>query len=336
MGLVLLLVAMTAVGSFALTGAVRSYALRRELLDHPNARSSHSVPTPRGGGAGVLVSTALALAVGAWLGAIQMREALILGSGMLSLGLLGWVDDTRNLKAGVRLTIHVIVAAWTAYMLGGLPLIRFGNASLVVGAFGYLIAVFAIVWSINLFNFMDGIDGLAASQAVLIFATFATLLCTRGDSSLAVIAAVVASSSAGFLVWNWPPARIFLGDVGSGPIGYMIASVALGAENHQSVPLVASVIIYGVFICDASVTLIRRLLRGSRLTEAHRDHAYQRLTRAWGSHRPVTLWTAAVTILLAVVAAVSTLKESFLLPGLIGAALFLAVLLLAVERRAPM
>ena len=255
---------------------------------------------------------------------------------MIVLGLVGWGDDTRNLKASLRLAIQITVAAVTAYLLGGLPALRYGNESLAIGSLGYIFAVLGIVWSINLFNFMDGIDGLAGSQAVLIFSTVAVLLFVRGDKSLGSIAAVLAASSAGFLAWNWPPAKIFLGDVGSGPIGYIIATLALASENHQSVPLLAFAVVYGVFIGDASVTLIRRLLRGDRLAQAHKDHAYQRLTRAWGSHKAVTKWTAGVTLLLAMVGAAGAMNARLLLPSLFVAAFLLASLIFAIERRAPM
>jgi Fuc2NAc and GlcNAc transferase len=276
------------------------------------------------------------MSVGAALGLIRPRQTLIFGVGMVVLGVVGWADDRHSLKARLRLAVHLAVAAWTAYMLGGLPALRFGSDSIALGAIGYGIAVLGVVWSINLFNFMDGIDGLAASQAVLIFSAMAVLLSVKGDYSLATIAAILAASSGGFLAWNWPPAKIFLGDVGSAAIGYLIAAMALASENRGSVPLLAVVIIYGVFIVDASVTLIRRLVRGSRLAHAHRDHAYQRLTRAWGSHKRVTVSTAALTAVLAVVAAASTMNERLLLPSLLAMILLLGLLLLAVERRAPM
>jgi Fuc2NAc and GlcNAc transferase len=306
------------------------------MLDHPNDRSSHTTPTPRGGGLAVISTFIIGVLLGATLSLIQYRYAITLGLGVLALGMVGWIDDARSLRPAVRLAIHVVVATWTTYMLGGFPALQFGSVALALGPIGSLLAILAIVWSINLFNFMDGIDGLAASQAVLIFTTVAALLWMRGDNSLALLAAIAAAASAGFLAWNWPPARIFLGDVGSGPIGYLIAAIALASENRGSVPLLAIVIIYGVFICDASVTLVRRFRRGSRLTQAHRDHAYQRLTRAWGSHKLVTIWTAGVTGLLAVIATLGVTNERLLLPSLVGAALLLTALLIAVERRAPL
>lgn len=322
--------------SLALTGIVRAYALRYQLLDTPNARSSHSVPTPKGGGIAVLAATILGLALGVGLSLIEARLAVTLAVGMLLLSTVGWLDDTREVRASVRFAVHLAVACWTLCQLGGLPLVRVVNGVASVGALGYLLGVVGIVWSINLFNFMDGIDGLAGSQVVLIFGAGAMLLLARGDASLGLIAIVVAAASAGFLAWNWPPAKLFLGDVGSGALEYLVAALAIASENSHSVPLVAFVILGGVFIVDATITLLRRLARGGRATEAHRDHAYQRLTRAWGSHRSVTVGAAGVTMLLAILAAVGSATPLLLLPVLLLAALLLAGLFLAAERRAPM
>ncbi|CAN5346732.1 glycosyltransferase family 4 protein [soil metagenome] len=322
--------------SYALTGVVRSYALRHDLLDRPNDRSSHDAPTPRGGGIAMIAATLACIAIGVVLGLVNARDALILGIGMFLVGAIGWLDDRRGLRADVRLGVHFAVALWTLYMFRGLPAVRVGTASLSIGGAGYVLGALGIVWSINLFNFMDGIDGLAGSQAALIFASTALLLFSRGDDSLGTIALVLASASAGFLVWNWPPAKIFLGDSGSGAIGYAVASLAVASENHGSVPLIVVAIICGVFISDATVTLLRRIGRGNRPTEAHRDHAYQRLARAWGSHRSVSWRAAAVTALLAALGAVGTLVPRLVLPAVLVALLLLSSLLLATERRTPM
>lgn len=332
----LALVALSGVASLLLTGIVRAYSLRNELLDRPNERSSHSAPTPRGGGLAVLAASVLGMAIGIWLGVIEARDALTIGLGMLVLGVVGWLDDTRDVTWSARLAVHLAVACWTLYMFGGLPAIRVGGATLELGAAGYLIGAIGIVWSINLFNFMDGIDGLSGSQAVLILGTAALLLHARGQYSLGMTAAILAAAAAGFLPWNWPPAKIFLGDVGSGAIGYAVASLAIASENHKAVPLIALAIVGGLFISDATVTLVRRVARGARATEAHRDHAYQRLARAWDSHRSVTLSAAGVTVVLAGLGVVGAMSPRFLLPALLVAGMLLAGLYLAAERRAPM
>jgi Fuc2NAc and GlcNAc transferase len=336
MQIVFLILIVSGVASVFLTGMVRRFALRNEVLDLPNERSSHSIATPRGGGAAVVLASAIGIGVSAALGIVATREAFTLVSGMLVLGIVGWADDTRGVTPRVRLGVQFVIAFWTVYVLGGLPSIQVGTHSVSLGAVGYLVGALGIVWSINLFNFMDGIDGLAGSQAVLIFGTIAILLFLRRDYSLATIPAILAVTSVGFLVWNWPPAKIFLGDVGSGAIGYLIAGLALASENKGSVPALAFAIVYGLFICDASVTLLRRWARGDRVTEAHRDHAYQRLTRALGSHRSVTGLAAGVTVVFAILGGAAALDPRFMLPATLFAGLLMAGLLLAVEKRAPM
>src|SRR5687768_5856516 len=220
MQIVIGVLAASGFASLLLTGLIRNFALRNEVLDRPNARSSHSVPTPRGGGAAVILASALGIGVSVLLGLVAAREAQTLTGGMVVLGVIGWTDDRIGVKASVRLAIHFAVALWTVYMLGGLPFVQIGSSSVTVGVAGYLLGTLGVVWSINLFNFKDGIDSLAGSQPVIIFSAMAATLYFRGNHLLAILSAIFASTSAGFLVWNWPPAKIFLGDVGSGPIGY--------------------------------------------------------------------------------------------------------------------
>ena len=331
-----LLAIIAGAASLALTGIVRSYATHHQVLDRPVERSSHSVPTPRGGGLAVLAAAAVGMVLGVALHFIEPLHAVTLGGGMLMLGAVGWVDDTRGLNARVRLAVHLAVASWTLYMWGGLPAVSVGETTLNLGAAGYVLGVLGIVWSINLFNFMDGIDGLAGSQAVLIFGVAAVLLWSKGGNSLAAVSAILAASAAGFLVWNWPPAKIFLGDVGSGPLGYLIAGIAIESENTHSGPLLAFAILGAVFMSDATITLVRRFARGDRAMEAHRDHAYQRLARAWGSHRAVTLAAAGMTVILSLLAIVATLTPERVLFVFVGAYVVLGALFFAAERRAPL
>lgn len=336
MMIVLTIAALSGAISFVLTAMIRAYAVRNELLDRPNERSSHSVPTPRGGGLAIVATAAAGLAVCASLNIIEVRHAVTLASGMIVLGIVGWLDDTRSLRAEFRLAVHLAVACWTLYRFGGLTAIRTGDHSLHLGAAGYLLGALGLVWSINLFNFMDGIDGLAGSQATIIFASGSVLFLSGGNLSLAAVSALLTGASAGFLAWNWPPAKIFMGDVGSGAIGYMVAGLAIASENEHSVPLLVFLILGALFVADATVTVIRRTTRGGRIIQAHRDHAYQRLSRAWGNHRSVTACAALVTLTLAMMGAAATSEPRLLLPGLIAAYLLLAAMLIAVERAAPM
>lgn len=304
-------------------------------MDHPNDRSSHVVPTPRGGGVGLLTAAMIGIVVGWALRVVRGSDAALFIAGLAILGVLGWLDDRRGLAARYRLAVHFAVAAATAAALGGFPIIHFGTASVHLGLLGYAIAVLGLVWSINLFNFMDGIDGLAGSQAVLILGFSAAWLLARGEASVGFIAAVLAASSAGFLILNWPPAKIFLGDAGSGALGFAIGTIALISERRGSVPLVAFAILAGAFIGDATVTLLRRLARGRSPAEAHRDHAYQRMTRACQAHLPVTLGAACLTLALAALGFAAT-TPAWTFAAFAGACAVIGATLFFAERRSPM
>jgi Fuc2NAc and GlcNAc transferase len=321
--------------SLALTPAVRGYALRNDVLDRPNDRSSHRVATPRGGGLAILVAVLITIGMAMANGSVSLRLGGTLAGGMAALGIIGWLDDTRSLPARYRLVAHFGIAIVAMVLLGGLPSVRLGDHTISLGAFGRVVGAIGIVWSINLFNFMDGIDGIAGAEATLVLGIGSALSFWSGDVVLGVLAAIIAAASAGFLVWNWPPAKIFMGDVGSGSIGYALAVVAVASENRGAVPIIAFAMLGGVFIVDATVTLIRRFRRGHQLSEAHRDHAYQRLTRAWGRHAPVTIATAVLTGLLGALATVGTMHPKLMLASIGGAAVLLTGAMIAVDRRAP-
>jgi Fuc2NAc and GlcNAc transferase len=280
----------------ALTGWVRRQALQRQWLDLPNARSSHHAPTPRGGGLGIVVASAVAFVTLGVTGAMDARLCAALVGGGLAVAWIGFRDDRSPVRPGTRLAVHMAAAAWALAWLGGVPPIQFGTTTVEFGPFGYVLGALAIGWVLNLFNFMDGIDGIAASQAA--FMALAGALLASGASAFGVQAASLAFGAAclGFLAWNWPPAKIFMGDVGSGFLGYVLAVLALAAMWESPVALFAWLALGSVFFVDASITLARRLLRGERVHEAHRSHAYQWLARRWGAHLPVTLLVLAVNL----------------------------------------
>lgn len=330
------LASVSTAGSFLLTGLVRSYAMRAGVLDRPSARSSHSIPTPRGGGLAILTAATIAIALGGIVKVVDLGDAITLGLGAWSLALLGWIDDHRSLRASTRLLVQFAVAGWTLFRFGGLPVASVGVWTLHLHWFGYLAGTLGLVWSINLFNFMDGIDALAGSQAALIFITVGLLLIGRGDASLGMASCILGTAAIGFLPWNWPPAKIFLGDVGSAPIGYLVAALAVAAENKGEVPLVVVALVSAVFIVDATVTLVRRLLRRERLSEAHRSHAYQRLARALGSHGRVSFWAAVETSVFAALGAVVVENPSLFLPAALFTLLIAGASVVYAEVRAPM
>jgi Fuc2NAc and GlcNAc transferase len=220
--------------------------------------------------------------------------ALLIG-GLLVAG-IGLIDDRYGLPAGIRLAVH-LAAAIVAIEYVGVPPLRLGEHVIAPSWVGYLLSVTAIVWSLNLFNFMDGIDGIAASEAAFV-SSAAACIAWFSHAAPASIAGplVVAAACCGFLLWNWPPAKIFMGDVGSGYLGYAIAVLALDAAQRDSAAIWWWLICGGVFFVDATITLIRRGLRRERVLEAHRTHAYQWLARRWGNHARVTLAVMAANL----------------------------------------
>lgn len=260
-----------------LTGQLRRYAISRRLLDVPNARSSHQVATPRGGGGAIVLAATLGLAWWSWVSHAPDLAGVLVGG--LFVAAVGFADDHRHVAPGIRLLVHAAAAM--------LAVTSLDVAGSVAGA---SLAVFFVVWFINLTNFMDGIDGLAGVEVLTVGGAAAVLsAAVSSGTGLWIEPAILAAAAAGFLIWNWPPARIFMGDVGSGYVGFMVAVLTLRAAAASPALGWSWLTLWGVFLVDATVTLLRRTARGDRLVEAHRSHAYQRLAVAWGGHRPVTL-----------------------------------------------
>jgi Fuc2NAc and GlcNAc transferase len=315
--------------SALLTGLARRLAVSRGVLDVPNARSSHAAPTPRGGGAAIVLSVVAAWIALGLMGVVQTRIVIALSGGGIAIAAVGLLDDKFRLSARVRLTVHFAGAFWALFWLNGLAPMQVGEHIIVLGRVGYLLGALGIVWTLNLFNFMDGIDGIAASEAIFVVCG-GILLAPVNDGGHwhPAIGLAFVAACCGFLLWNWPPARIFMGDVGSGFLGYVIAVLAVIEAHESSLALLVWLILGGVFFVDATVTLARRLLRGERLYEAHRTHAYQCLVRRWGSHRRVTLAILAVNVFwllpMAMVAARSPVHAPLVLAVALGPLIVLA------------
>jgi Fuc2NAc and GlcNAc transferase len=319
-----------------LTIGVLRYALGNALLDVPNERSSHLQPTPRGGGLAIaIVVLAGVITLGA-IGALTPRVAIGIAVGGALVASVGWVDDHRTVSAGVRLIVHLVAAAVLVIALGGFESLGAGTWDLRLGVLGSPIAIVSTVWLINLYNFMDGIDGIAGAVALVAGLVGAVVLWGAGSAALACVSLLLAASSAGFLVLNWAPARIFMGDVGSGFIGFSFAAIALVSESEGSVPALFWLLLLGVFVVDSTVTLLRRLLRRQQWMDAHRSHAYQRLVQSGFSHRRIAAGSALVTLLLGGAGVLGYL-EPWVMPVAISAGLGLVALLyLYAERRFPM
>jgi UDP-N-acetylmuramyl pentapeptide phosphotransferase/UDP-N-acetylglucosamine-1-phosphate transferase len=272
------------------TWAARRYALQRRLLDEPGERRSHSIATPRGGG----IAIVLALLVGiGWLVVRTAAPNAFLGAAAIGLMLVagvGWIDDHRPLSPWLRLAVHVVAA--TVLALGVLA--QGGDIALVVAAFCSALVL------VNIWNFMDGIDGLATSQAALVAAGYAIY---AGAGTATWLALGIVAACAGFLPFNLPRARIFLGDVGSGALGFSLAVVLVGVAGHGHGPWLVLLMPLSAFLVDAALTLAARILRRERWWQPHVQHAYQHWARQKGRHSVVTAayagWTlVAIAIML--------------------------------------
>lgn len=260
----------------------------RGLLDVPGERSLHAAPTPTSGGLGILGGVLLAAFTMHLDAALDEAWclALLLAAG---LSLLGFADDRRGLPVRWRLAVQLLAASLLLAALWP-----------ELGAFGPILPLAGLFWLVgftNLFNFMDGIDGLAATQAVFAGAAAAALAALQGAPYPAVLPfACLAGAALGFLPWNWPPARLFMGDAGSLMLGFLFAAGGVLSVLRDALSGVAWLILWAPFLVDGGLTLLRRALRGEALTSAHREHAYQRHALRYGSHRPVTLAVLALDL----------------------------------------
>jgi Fuc2NAc and GlcNAc transferase len=292
------LVLITLLLSVALCGLYLLLARRWQILDTPNDRSSHQRPTPHGGGVPLLLAfvAGLMLAVlwrGAWEGGfITLAVAAII------LMLLGVIDDLRGLSVRLRFAVYGLLCLVVAVLLLSPVLSHELADSILLGGVLVVLAAVAMLWSLNLYNFMDGIDGIAATQCIVACSSAALLSWEAGrGGGYALFCLLLAASHLGFLVWNWPPARLFMGDAGSVPTGFLLAGLALlGAVQGQLNPL-CWLVLLAAFITDASWTLIWRIVSGQAFTQSHRLHAYQRLSRHWGSHLRVDVLLLALSVL---------------------------------------
>ncbi len=266
------------------------YAERLKLVQAPNERSSHTVPTPRGGGAGIVVSATLAAAALRMSG--QAVDATVVALALL-IAAVGLWDDLRSLSSGLRLAAQAGAAGLLLMHVGAMPPLEFAAAIPTRGLVWMALAALVLVWWINLFNFMDGIDGLASTQAIYLLVGALALSVYAHPQRLLEADAIwmvsLAAAVAGFLTLNWPPAKIFMGDVGSTYLGFVIAAIALLTIRDGWLPYSAWLVLAAVFVTDASITLLLRIARREPLDQAHRNHAYQRLARALRSHRSVTM-----------------------------------------------
>lgn len=302
--------------SFTLTYFIKEYAIKKSLVATINERSSHTVPTPHGGGIAIALTWFVGLVYLYMTDGIDTMLFYALSAGVM-ISIVSFFDDLYELSPKIRLVIQSAVAVIGLVTIGGLNSIDVGLFTIENQVITNLFAFLLIVWYINLTNFIDGINGYVGSMFVFIGIAGLILV---GDAYFGVLAVAVL----GFLYWNWNKAKIFMGDVGSTLLGYNIAIITLYYANEQSSNLWVWITLFGLFWFDATVTLIRRKLNGEKLSQAHKKHAYQRLTQAGWSHYKVTNYSIVVNILLLVI--VCFVSNVFL-------AFFIAIMVLSLSMK---
>ncbi len=279
-----------------LTGMLRYYAVAKNIIDIPNERSSHTIATPRGGGVAIVFGFLLFL--------LPLRYAdflsefyliAFLGSG-IAVALTGFLDDHKHIPARWRLLAHFGGAAWGLYWLGGIPPVNILGWTIEPGWIGQMICLVYLVWLLNLYNFMDGIDGIAGIEAITVCLGGVTIYLITDPTLLWQEPALLAAAVAGFLWWNFPPAKIFMGDAGSGFLGITLGLFSIQAASSSPQLFWSWLILLGVFIVDATVTLARRFIRHEKIYEAHCSHAYQHAARYYQAHKPVSLAVGAINL----------------------------------------
>jgi UDP-N-acetylmuramyl pentapeptide phosphotransferase/UDP-N-acetylglucosamine-1-phosphate transferase len=284
-------------------------------LDKPNERSLHVVPVQRTGGIAIIAGV---IAAALWL---RASPALLIPA--VGLAVASYLDDRHALPAAVRLAMHLAAAAVFLWLSAG----TIAPAMLVV-------LWLAVAWITNLYNFMDGSDGLAGGMAAVGFATYACAAWLGGNYGLALLACSITTAALGFLIFNFPPAKIFMGDVGSIPLGFLAGAFGIVGWQQELWPLWFPLVVFAPFIVDASATLARRILRGERIWEAHREHYYQRLILSGWNHRRTALAEYGL-MLLCGGAALAGLRQSPARQFALGLtlALAIAIAMWAIDRR---
>lgn len=264
--------------SYTLTELIRRYTLKNNLMDMPNDRSSHTTPTPRGGGLSIVVLFLISISFVDNLS--QDLLFALIGSGVI-IAVIGFWDDHDHISAKWRLLTHFLASSWVLYWLGGMIELNIFNHNINPGFIGLVLVAFLLVWLLNLFNFMDGIDGIAATEAIFVSCAGAFFTWQYGLENIMFITLALAASTLGFLILNWPPAKIFMGDVGSSFLGLILGVIAY-ACILEGVSAWIWIILLGVFLADSGITLLRRIINGERWYEAHCSHAYQHAAKRWG------------------------------------------------------
>jgi UDP-N-acetylmuramyl pentapeptide phosphotransferase/UDP-N-acetylglucosamine-1-phosphate transferase len=325
--LLLIIIALLGWLSFFLTWLIKNFALRKKMFYFPNERSLHNVPTPQGGGIAIVLTWYCGITILFFSGIMEKELYFALLCGIL-LSIVSLIDDLIGLKPYVRLMVHFVTAIATFYFLGGLRQLILPGVNMNYNFIIYPLAIIGIVWFINLFNFMDGIDGFASLEAIIICSVLFVL--TWNMAAILLIACIT-----GFLYWNWPGAKIFMGDVGSTQLGFILVVLGIYFHNIFEFSILNWIMLASPFWFDATLTLLRRWKNGENLSEAHRKHAYQRIVQAGFSHEKVNFFLIAINLVNILLISVYREIKILQIPLFFLTLIFYYLITRSVDRRVP-
>ncbi|MEM7360983.1 MAG: glycosyltransferase family 4 protein [Pseudomonadota bacterium] len=323
--LILLLLAVALLSAW-LVGRLIKFLNQHQIVDTANDRSLHQGSVPRGGG--LVIATLLFLSL-IFMAIYTERYAVFSGlaTSVFAWATLSWWDDQHDLSPRRRLLFQLSFAALILLAFGYVTEIRISDlSSIQLYGLGTVITFIGLMWFTNLYNFMDGMDGLAASQSVIAAITLAFWFWQAGDPHLSLVCLLLAASCYGFLWWNWQPAKIFMGDVGSITLGSFFGVMIIFANTRYQIPVISLVLLFGVFVFDASLTILRRILRREQFWLPHRSHYYQRLALCGFDHAKIVTSMIILMVICSLIASATVLDHDRIVPG---AVVELLVLLLS-------
>ena len=328
-GLLFILVA--ALSWFAV-GHLIDRLISKNIVDVPNDRSLHQGVIPRGGGLIIVASLLIALTV---MSVISNRPQLFAALALIVVAWasLSWCDDKTDLSAKFRLIVQFCICVVSIFAFGWVDQVL----GLGLGWFGPILSVIGLLWMANLYNFMDGLDGLAASQTIVASISMAFWFLVHGDWPLSTVCVVLAASSYGFLLWNWNPAKIFMGDVGSITLGGFFGTLFIIGVTRYGLSIISFLGLFGVFIADATITILMRARRGEKIWLPHRQHFYQRLANQGYAHSKIAIASVVLMLICSVLATLGVMYHDMIWLSLIAISLTIAVsaaLVIYLEKRA--
>ncbi len=280
----ILLLIFLAVISSLITDFVRRFSIKNKLFDIPNDRSSHDIPKPKGGGISIVLIMLGTVVVLSFFGMIKSDISMSMLVGLSIVAVVGLIDDYKDLPISIRTVSYFVAAVLSIYLIGGITSISISGYYFDLNHIGFFLSVLFLVWVTNLYNFMDGTDGFAAIQTICIGLFCGLLLYLIAETSYAIIMFCLVASTIGFLYWNWAPAKIFMGDVGSCTIGFLFGLLSLYMEKTGIISIAVWLILLSPFIVDSTLTLFKRIINKEKWYTAHNVHAFQKLHQSGLTH----------------------------------------------------